>query len=307
MQVDETKLKDTLKAMQVSCRSDSTTGRFYNDKRLGVIRDLVNTSKNGNNYRLMFAGLSCRIYTQNGLLPVDKPIILISSHVDMIPTKLFAIEDEEQRLLKGTFDNTITNAVCTYLMMDASLPDNVVFTFTADEETGYCRGAKSTVDYLVKQGIAKENIYAISLDVTYEGYRHCDFTIENAKCSDATVDFMDCVNKQDEPYLYVKSFDDMAVDNAKYISPNSSWFDEGAAYNRYMQVHGVSFCMPVAGCGGANDMHSNNGVFAKTDALIGYTNTLCEVVKEYEKTLQLHNTKTVEQSLTAEEEMEIEP
>lgn len=279
--MNEKRLKEILKAMQVQCRSDAITGRFCETNRLTAINDLVNTSKHGNHYRLMFDGLTCKIYAKNGYINSLEPVILISSHVDTVPTKLFAIEDEEQRLLKGTFDNTITNAACVYAMTEMDLPDNVVFTFTADEETGHCRGAKSTVDYLLRQGIAKENIHAISLDVTYEGYKDCDFTIENAKATEDTAVFMDCINRLDKPYVYAKRYRDKAVDNAKHVSHKASWFDEGAAYNTYIGVNGLSFCMPVAGDGGENDMHSNNGVFAKTDAFVGYTQALCDTVKDY--------------------------
>ena len=280
--MNEKRLKEILKAMQLQCRSDFVKGQFYDEKRLSAIQGLIESSNHRNHYRLMFRGMSCRIYAKNGVVSdIDKPIILISSHVDTVPTKLFAIEDEEQRLLKGTFDNTITNAACVYAMTEMDLPDNVVFTFTADEETGRCRGAKSTVDYLLRQGIAKENIHAISLDVTYEGYDNCAFTIENAKATEDTAVFMDCINRLDKPYVYAKRYRDKAVDNAKHVSHKASWFDEGAAYNTYIGVNGLSFCMPVAGDGGENDMHSNNGVFAKTDAFVGYTQALCDTVKDY--------------------------
>lgn len=307
--MNEKRLKEILKAMQVQCRSDATTGRFYETSRLTAINELVNTSKNGNHYRLMFDGLSCKIYAKDGYINSFEPVILISSHVDTVPTKLFAIEDEEQRLLKGTFDNTITNAACVYAMTEMDLPDNVVFAFTADEETGYCRGAKAAVNYLIKQGVTKENIHAISLDVTYEGYKDCDFTIENAKNCAATMDFMDCINGLNKPYRYVKSLMEEKPQNvdAKYLSKDSAWFDEGAAYNRYMQVHGVSFCMPVAGCGGTNDMHSNNGVFAKTDAFVGYTQALCDTVKDYSlsyrQTLSQQHMYSTDKDLEEEREM----
>jgi len=292
--MNEEILKQHLKAMQVQCRSNSSFGQFYNSNRLAGIQALVKASKNGNNYQLMFDGLSCKIYAKNGMIDPDKPVTLVSSHVDTVPTKLFCIEDEEQRLLKGTFDNTITNAACVYLMTQMNMPDNTVFTFTADEETGYCRGAKATVDYLIRQGVPKEMITAISLDVTYEGYADCSFTIENAKNTYATEMFMDCINSLDKPYVYAKQYSDEAPANARHVSHRPSWFDEGAAYNTHIGVDAFSFCMPVKGDGGMNDMHSNNGVFARTDAFVDYTESLCAVIHEYDRTLEQTCTKVYE-------------
>ena len=51
-------------------------------------------------------------------------------------------------------------------------------------------------------------------------------------------------------------------------------------------------------------MHSNNGVFAKTDTFIEYTKTLCDIARDYEKTLVLNCEKDNTLETQQEEERE---
>lgn len=86
-------------------------------------------------------------------------------------------EELNSDYINGCFDNASTNAVCVYLMENMTLPQNVIFVFTADEEYD-SEGSKHAANELRKY-FGKEKINAIVLDVTYGFQDGVDFTIEN--------------------------------------------------------------------------------------------------------------------------------
>lgn len=286
-------MMNLVKEMQTPCRSN---GRFFTqDGRLRTIRRITESTP----YAL-YKGNLCNVYTKVPVNDLQKlgEITLISSHVDTVPHNLFSIVDEEQRLMKGTYDNTITNAACVYLMLHGDLPENVVFAFTGDEETGGCRGAKETMEFLKRFEISSDRTSVLALDVTYEGYEQkCAFSLENMYSNGGTSPFIDYLNEHyGGQYVYAAPFRAEIPSNVpqEILSKFHSWFDEGAAYARMNTNFAASFCMPCQSRKGCNDMHSEEGVFVHTDAFLSYINALGNAARD------------LQQILTAEREKEEE-
>lgn len=226
-------------------------------------------------------------------VPVDSlkdwnHIILISSHADFVPaiTKPFCDVTSDGKTLRGTFDNSITNATIINMMQEGLVPDNVIFALTGDEETGKCRGAKEIIQMLLSFGVNMEDIYPIALDVTYEGYRKLAnvppfaFTVENVSTPE-TLELATnlCTNKFS--YLFVPSFQGYFPRNYEgYLSKSYSLFDEGVAYQSILGK-GFSFCIPCSG-----HMHSNTGVSVKTETYLNYNEALTNYVLQYERYLE---------------------
>ena len=107
-------------------------------------------------------------------------MIIISSHVDCehkITDCFSEVCDTDNSLIKGTYDNLLTNASIVSLMLEGELPENVLIAFTGDEEVG-SKGARKLTKYLKKNSI--EIKCAIVLDVTDMGWKEAaDFTVEN--------------------------------------------------------------------------------------------------------------------------------
>lgn len=215
-------------------------------------------------------------------------IILISSHADFAPTitKPFCHVTSDGKTLRGTFDNSITNATIINMMQEGVVPDNVVFALTGDEETGRCGGVKEAVLTLLALGINKEDIYPIALDVTYEGYRKLAnvppfaFTVENVSTPE-TLELATNLCADKFSYLFVPVFLGYFPESYEgHFSNNYSMFDESAVYQS-MLGKGFSFCIPCAG-----KMHSNTGVSVKTEIYLNYNEALTNYVLQYERFLE---------------------
>ena len=131
-------------------------------------------------------------------------MIVISSHIDSSEdiTKFYA-ESVDDETIRGTFDNTLTNAAALSLMREGALPDNVVFAFTADEERSGL-GATDVVAYLRK---ASKSMFAIVLDVSDVGYGKVNYTLENdfwrKRQYDAVIS--EVLANAERPYRFVSS------------------------------------------------------------------------------------------------------
>jgi len=147
---------------------------FTESERLDNIKKLLLES----NYVLLKdSGLSF-IY-QHKKHKKNKPVILLSCHIDSLYSKYHLCNFNETEIL-GTFDNSICNAALIYLMVKNKLPANAIIAFTGDEENE-CRGAKETIESIRdKYDFLWQNLeLVIVLDITSEGYDNCPFTIEN--------------------------------------------------------------------------------------------------------------------------------
>ena len=177
----------------------------------------------------------------------------------------------EDGFYKGTYDNLSTNAAMLILMLEANLPDNVVFAFTGDEETGRCGGAKEVSKYLLEKGA---NLTCIALDVTYEGFNeNALMSIENCTAPQEEKDeFLNKVanaamsSENEKSFCFVKAREGYIPSELKkeYLTPSSGMYDEAFAY-RDMGQKALSVCIPCTGY-----MHSNSGLSIKQPVFEGY-------------------------------------
>ena len=107
--------------------------------------------------------------------------LIISSHIDSLYPRHFTKDYSKTELL-GTFDNSITNAVILFLMVNRKLPKNILVAFTGDEENEG-KGAKETAVFLTEQdGIQSYFEFAITLDVSNCGYGKYPCTVFIKSC-----------------------------------------------------------------------------------------------------------------------------
>ena len=159
----------------------AVTVRNYDNGRMFTASDRLDTISKllwNSPYRRINAQGLFHLYAARPIEQIRNSIILVSTHVDtdMNITRFFTGENDDG-LMKGTFDNSITNAAILQLMLSGVLPENVVVAFTGGKEADY-EGAKQVSRYLKKAGADIE--MAVVLDVTNMGWKeNGDFTIEN--------------------------------------------------------------------------------------------------------------------------------
>lgn len=281
--------RDTMLANLISMQKPCSTSRTIPGRKSGWTKTdkIVEAVRSAGDYQVMRMRC-CVLFSKVpfGELFNSGHIILVSSHADFVPsiTKPFCYVSQGGRMLKGTFDNSITNAAVINMMQEGSLPDNVVFALTGDEETGGCYGAKEAVGVLETLGIEKQHIYPLALDVTFEGYRQpVSFSVENVTKKDSAA-ILAAEALAGTGQLYVCSH--ALWENFPANTPperrgrNYSMYDEGAAYQK-LTGHGFSFCIPCRG-----NMHSNAGVFVKTSVYIAYNRNLAGFIGNYDRELE---------------------
>lgn len=259
-------LTDLLKDINVLCRDNGN--EFTDTRRLEVIEEKLRGSEYVSKRGKLF-----RLYSKKPVSEIAGKL-LVSSHVDCEEgiTECFS-RDETAETLKGTYDNSITNAAILALMMEGTLPERVVVAFTGDEEKD-SRGAIEVAKYLKKK---KKEFHAVVLDVTDFGWDEgADFTIENNFWKKRTGQSVySTAVKIGYPWLFVPEDPDDIPDyiprNRVYpeeAEPDESWeYDEQG-------VRCFSLCLPVDG-----PMHSNEGVIARKQSFTNYVemlNRVCE-------------------------------
>ena len=240
-------IKEILKQVTVDCKDNGH--HFTITDRLRVIEKILNGSK----YQLLHSGNLCRIY---GKQPVKgKSVILISSHVDCVYNRLFCEETTDGQYLRGTFDNSITNACVLSAMLKGSLSDNVVVAFTGDEEEE-SGGAYEVVEKL--RECDSHIALAIVLDVTEEGWEERNlFTIEN----DLGIDIL-------TGHRIISTLEKY---QGEYGFVHDSEPDESYDYDE-KNIPCFSLCIPSLG-----DMHSERGVLVRRESLPIYCDVLSEL------------------------------
>lgn len=262
-------LLELLRKMNVLCRDN---GSFFTDTaRLDVIEsELENTDY------ICTKGNLCRIYSRNPLGQMNGKILVVSAHVDCERsiTRCFS-ERVSQNIIRGTYDNSITAAAVLSLMKSCSFPENVVVSFTGDEEDN-SGGAIETCRILKRNGLS---FRAVILDVTDEGWdRNADVSFENDFMSDEWVEnVIDCIEASDCSWVFVPS-DTLAVPESvprectvfKEAMADESWdYDEE-------DIECFSLCLPVSG-----EMHSDDGVLARTDSFLKYISVLENICRRF--------------------------
>lgn len=278
-----------LEELAIMCRSNKE--RFTVTDRIEKIRELLSNteyqecvvSENSN-----FPPAPFSLWSKKPIQELPEDIILISTHADIVPfITQCSSKLREDGFYSGTYDNIGTNAAVTLLMLEHDMPDNIVFAYTGDEETGNCQGARGVAKLLSAMG---KNLTCIALDVTYEGFwDNRLFSIENCTApKEVRTEFLSDVAKnalateESQSFCFVKAKpkkkyipDEL---DEKYVSPSTGMYDEAFAYKEE-GYKTFSFCLPCNG-----EMHSNTGVLMKQPVFEGYVLSLASLLYEMTKT-----------------------
>ena len=232
-----------LRAVTVDSKDNGEA--FTVTDRVAVIEHVLGKT----DYRLIARQPLALMYAKRELREGDK-VLLISSHIDCVFSKCFC--NDEGECLRGTFDNSFTNAALLWNMLNNTLPDNVVVAFTGDEERD-SHGAVQAVVALGQSGC--EVSAALVLDVTNEGWENgALFTLEN----DLGVDILTGYNIISSLEKYDGSF--AFKHNAL---PDESW--DYADYG----IPSLSLCVPVGG-----ELHGDAGVLLRKESALEYCRVL---------------------------------
>lgn len=238
---------DILQAMTVDCKDNGEC--FTVTDRVAVIERMLETTP----YRLVAREPLALLYARRELREGDR-VLLISSHIDCVYGRCFC--KDEGGCLRGTFDNSFTNAALLWNMLNDTLPDNAVVAFTGDEERD-SRGAVQTVLALGKMHCNVE--FALVLDVTNVGWdTGACITLEN----DNGIDLFTA-------HKIVESVKGVC---AGYAFEHNAEPDESWDYNDY-GIPALSLCIPAKG-----DLHSDRGVLLRKCDLISYCNALHAII-----------------------------
>lgn len=212
-------------------------------------------------------------------------VLMVSSHADIVDriknphSKLFSDKD----YYRGTYDNAGTNAVCTHLMATENLPEDVYFSFTAEEETGKCLGAADTISY-VREVTGKEPI-VLALDVTDEGYENNRlFTVEglhgvNEDSRRKMLEVFLSTEGEEQSFEVVKlrKKDDNSFLPESYQGEGLTVFDESVFYAEN-GCNSCSICLP-----GDGEMHGDSGFKVKRAVMEGYEASLLAIVYAFKE------------------------
>ena len=246
--------------------------QFTISNRLDVITSLLWDST----YRRINADGLFNLYAKK---PIDyfrnRQTIVVSTHVDCERsiTKCFT-EDIGEGLIKGTYDNALTNTAILSLMISNSLPDNVLVAFTGDEEET-SKGANDLTRFLKSNKINVRHIFV--LDVTDMAWNEkADYTVENDLWDDYFGrKIIQVASNLPYGWRFVPS-DPYHV--PEYINSENVIFEEAAEDESWdYDEEGFdccSICIPIHG-----NMHSNNGVLARKASLSRYTEFINDLLK----------------------------
>ena len=234
---------ELLKAVTVDCKDDGTA--FVVSRRLEVIERLLDATP----YRLVAREPLALLFAKKTLNEGDR-LLLISSHIDCVYSRCFCAD--EGGCLRGTFDNSFTNAAVMWAMINNTLPDNVVVAFTGNEESD-SQGAVQTVVALGQMEC--EVASALVLDVTNEGWESgALFTLEN----DLGIDIL-------TGYNIISSLEKY---DGRFAFKHNALPDESWDYADY-GIPSLTLCVPVGG-----ELHSDAGVMLRKESALEYCNVL---------------------------------
>ncbi len=269
-------IKDILERIALPARSKSKKG-FYNTEKLDEITKLLEEA--GSPFKLIKKTDYAYIFGQQDVV-YDKMALLVSSHADIVRdikapySKLI----EDKQYFKGTYDNLGTNGAAVYAMINYDLPKNAYFAFTADEETGNCRGAEYALAYM--QNKTGHDPFVIALDVTDEGYRHNRlFTVEglHGKTEGYRRGLAKAIletegNEQSHEYVRLTKEDNNSFLPPDYRSSNLTMYDESVFYASE-DLNSFSMCLP-----GTGEMHDDSGFYIKEPVMRGYADSLVSII-----------------------------
>ncbi|MBO7240073.1 MAG: hypothetical protein J6V23_06295 [Bacteroidaceae bacterium] len=234
---------DILQAVTVDCKDN---GEYFTvADRVAVIEQLLEKS----DYKLIAREPLALLYAKCEVCEGDC-VLLISSHIDCVYNRCFCTDEGD--CLRGTFDNSFTNAALLWAMINNTLPDNVVVAFTGNEESD-SQGAVQAVVALGQMGHEVQS--AIVLDVTNEGWNSgASFTLEN----DLGIDIL-------TGYNIISSLESFS---GKFAFKHNALPDESWDYAEY-GIPSLTLCVPVGG-----DLHSDAGVLLRKSDVALYCRAL---------------------------------
>lgn len=244
---------------------------FTDTARLDVIGRMLD----GSGYQRVNRRGLFHLYSKKPISLMQGPLVLLSSHVDCQRniTQCFS-EVLAGGMLRGTYDNSITNAAAVSLMLDKKLAENVVVAFTGNEEVSSI-GALQLAQYLQNY---TTNVTAIVLDVSYEGYGlEVDFTVENDFWRKNTGMVVTEIARQSGySWRFVPR---NGEDVPEYIPEENRIYrdavaDESWDYEKFFPC--FSLCLPV----GEGEMHDNRGVSARKRGYLRYMEVLARLANE---------------------------
>ncbi|MBQ4431589.1 MAG: hypothetical protein II877_08805 [Synergistaceae bacterium] len=259
-------LSETLLELSVINRDNGR--KFTDTSRLNAISEALSATK----YSCINPGGLFHLYSPEPVSKIAQPVVIISSHVDCERsiTKCFT-EFLPGGLMRGTFDNSITNASLLHLMLEGRLPDNILAAFTGDEERN-SRGAEQVMRFAKYSGLEVECV--IVLDVTDMGWLEgADFTVENNFWSDSLgAKVIMSAENSGFKWCFVPEnpYDIPRYVDMKYVLPFEAAEDESWEYDEN-DVQCFCLCIPVEG-----DMHSNEGVYARQESFMRYTDVVAQ-------------------------------
>ncbi|MBR4968298.1 MAG: hypothetical protein IKY19_08755 [Bacteroidaceae bacterium] len=234
---------DILQAVTVDCKDN---GEYFTvADRVAVIEQILEKS----DYKLIAREPLALLYAKREVCEGDC-VLLISSHIDCVYNRCFCTDEGD--CLRGTFDNSFTNAAVLWAMINAALPDNVVVAFTGNEESD-SKGAVQAVVALGQMGHEVQS--AIVLDVTNEGWNSgASFTLEN----DLGIDIL-------TGYNIISSLESFS---GKFAFKHNALPDESWDYAEY-GIPSLTLCVPVGG-----ELHGDAGVLLRKESAVEYCNVL---------------------------------
>ena len=234
---------DILQTITVDCKDN---GEFFTvADRIVVIERMLESS----NYKIVARQPLALLYAKRQVREGDR-VLLISSHIDCVYPRCFC--SNEGDCLRGTFDNSLTNAALLWNMLHDGLPDNAVVAFTGNEESD-SQGAVQAVVALGQMGC--EVTAALVLDVTNEGWESgALFTLEN----DLGIDIL-------TGYNIISSLEQYG---GRFAFKHNALPDESWDYADY-GIPSITLCVPVGG-----ELHGDAGVLLRKESATEYCNVL---------------------------------
>lgn len=299
--VDESELVRLLKKIEIPVGTNTKDGKFKDLKRLSVIQDEIEES--GSKYKYINGKKNYyKLYGQDTLETLSyeyQKVILVSSHADNWQDK--PMFNDLGGTINGIFDNAATNAICVYIMKQLTLPRNILFAFTSDEEC-YSEGAKHLAKKL-KSYFGKGNVEVITLDVTYGWCNGADFSIENDFIyikyggDEFIKKICNIANDTNYKWQFIKAANESKSDNAsEYVSSddiegymgrglvNVSQYmssedgaDESMDYDE-ADFSAFSLCLPCSATN-CDEMHSDEGFEISKVGVCNYTDFLIKVLR----------------------------
>lgn len=234
---------DILQTVTVDCKDN---GEFFTvTDRVAAVERIIESS----NYKIVARQPLALLYAKRQVREGDR-VLLISSHIDCVYPRCFC--SNEGDCLRGTFDNSLTNAALLWNMLHDGLPDNVVVAFTGNEESD-SQGAVQAVVALGQMGC--EVTAALVLDVTNEGWESgALFTLEN----DLGIDIL-------TGYNIISSLEQYG---GRFAFKHNALPDESWDYADY-GIPSITLCVPVGG-----ELHGDAGVLLRKESALEYCNVL---------------------------------